>query len=459
MAKAHGLALIHIDPRRPLPKPELVTEDSAALQFADEYRGRLRYCHDTGSWFEWRDTVWQRNRTGIAFEWARALARNMSADASDKVKNIVGRSTFAAGVERYCRSDPAFAVTIEAWDGDAFLIGTPSGTVDLKTGALRPADPVDGITRQAAIGPSEKAECPRWLNFLDEATGGDGELIRFLQQWCGYSLTADTREHALIFVYGGGGNGKSVFLNTVTGILNDYAITAAMETFTASKNDKHPTDLAMLRGARLVTASETEEGKAWAESRIKQMTGGDPITARFMRQDFFTFTPAFKLTIIGNHKPVLKNVDDAAKRRFNIVPFTRKPAKPDRELEAKLREEWPGIFRWMIDGCLDWQANGLTRPASVAEATASYFSDQDIFSQWLEDECDVEPDNPHKWETTSELYASWTIYAKNAGEEPGTVKAFNPNMMRKGLQPRRTNTARGFAGVRLKPRETYGSDR
>lgn len=457
MGKTGGFTLIQIDPRKPLPKPDLVTEDSAALQFADEYRNRLRYCHDTGSWFEWSGSIWTRNRVGLAFEWARALVRNLSATTSDKVKANVGKSTFAIGVERYCRSDPTFAVTMEAWDGDAFLIGTPAGTVDLKTGRLRRADPPEGITKQTAVGPADKADCPLWLSFLDEATGSDQELIRFLQQWCGYSLTADTREHALIFVYGGGGNGKSVFLNTVTGILNDYAITAAMETFTASKGDKHPTDLAMLRGARLVTASETEEGKAWAESRIKQMTGGDPISARFMRQDFFTFKPAFKLTIIGNHKPVLKNIDDAAKRRFNIVPFTKVPAKPDRELEDKLKAEWPGILRWMIEGCLDWQANGLVRPASVTEATASYFSDQDIFSQWLDDECEVEPGNPHKWETTSVLYASWSAYAKAAGEAPGTVKAFAPNMLRKGLRTKRVFAGRGYEGVQLKPKTQYGN--
>jgi putative DNA primase/helicase len=137
---------------------------------------------------------------------------------------------------------------------------------------------------------------------------------------------------------------------------------AAMDTFTASRGDKHPTDLAMLRGARLVTASETEEGKAWAEARIKSLTGGDDFSARFMRQDFFEFKPAFKLCIIGNHKPVLQNVDDAARRRFNNIPFTRMPENPDRELEAKLMKEAPGILRWMIEGCLDWKRNGLMRP-------------------------------------------------------------------------------------------------
>ena len=172
-------------------------------------------------------------------------------------------------------------------------------------------------------------DCPRWLKFLDETTNGDAGLIRFLQQWCGYALTGITREHALVFVYGPGGNGKTVFLNVVNEILNDYATVAAMDTFTASKTDKHSTDLAMLHGARLVTASETEEGRAWAEARIKQITGGDRVTARFMRQDNFTYVPQFKLMIIGNHKPVLHNVDEAAQRRFHIVPFMIRPETPD----------------------------------------------------------------------------------------------------------------------------------
>ena len=178
-----------------------------------------------------------------------------------------------------------------------------------------------------------------------------------------------------------------------------------METFTASKFDRHPTELAMLRGARMVTASETEEGRSWAESRIKQLTGGDPVTARFMQKDFFTFRPNFKLTIIGNHKPLLRNVDEAARRRFNLIPFTRTPANVDKQLGEKLKREWPGILRWMIEGCLDWQANGLVRPESVIRATESYFEDQDLMGQWLAEACDAEPGNNYKWETTATLFA------------------------------------------------------
>jgi putative DNA primase/helicase len=427
-----------------------ITEDTAALRFAERYGDRLRYCHDNGHWFEWTGAIWRPEKTGLAFHWARELARALADDEDARVRAAAGRHNFPKGVELFCRADRAFAVTADHWDRDPFLLGTPCGTVDLRSGALRSADPWDAITKATAVTPTETADCPLWLAFLTEATGGDQELVRFLQQWAGYCLTGDTSEHALLFIYGAGGNGKSVFLNTITGILADYAITAAMETFTASTGDRHPTDLAMLRGARLVTSSETEEGRAWAEARIKQITGGDPITARFMRRDFFTFTPTFKLTIIGNHQPVLRNVDDAARRRFNIVPFTRNPAQPDKMLGDKLRDEWPGILRWMIEGCLDWQANGLVPPQSVIDATAGYFADQDMFAQWLADECDIEPGNHHKWEATTTLFASWSAYAKAAGESPGTVKSFAPAILRHRLTPKRTKTARGFSGISLK---------
>jgi putative DNA primase/helicase len=442
-----------------LARNDIITEDSAALDFAALYRDRLLYCHDTGAWYEWDGSIWRQNRTGLAFQWARELARRLSADGDKKVRALVNKTSFAGGVERFARCDPTFAVTVERWDQDPFLLGTPGGTVDLTTGKLRSPNPADGITKATAVTPSIKAECPRWLLFLEETTGGDAALIRFLQQWCGYCLTGVTREHALVFVYGPGGNGKTVFLNVLTAILSAYATTAAMDTFTASKSDKHPTDLAMLRGARLVTASETEEGRAWAESRIKQITGGDPISARFMRQDFFTFVPAFKLTIVGNHQPELRNVDEAARRRFNIVPFTRKPDRPDRELEEKLRAEWPGILAWMIEGCLDWQRHGLVRPGIVTAATADYFTEQDLFGQWLDEECDAEPENEYRWSTTTDLFASWSAYAKAAGDEPGTAKSFAPAMRRKGFRPFRKLMARGWLGIRLKSHGDYQGSR
>ena len=432
------------------PAADTITEDDAALRFADEYKGRLLYCHDRGSWMLWDGAIWHPEGTGLAFHWARELARELSELNDGKGRAVTGKTSFASGVEKFNRSDPLFARQAHQWDQDELLLGTPGGTLDLRAGRLCQADPEDGITKAVAVVPAETADCPLWLRFLWEATGGDEALIGFLRRWCGYCLTGLTDEHALVFVHGGGGNGKSVFLNTVTGILADYAATAAMDTFTASKFDRHPTELAMLRGARLVTASETEEGRPWAESRIKTITGGDPITARFMRENNFTFRPQFKLMIIGNHRPVLMNVDDAMRRRFNLVPFDNKPDRPDRELETKLCAEWPAILRWMVDGSVEWQETGLLKPPSVEAATAAYFSDQDLFGQWLEDECNVEPGNDHKWASSAELRASWKAYAEKSGENPKDGKWFAATLQARGVASRRTPGARGFAGVCLR---------
>lgn len=367
---------------------ELLTESNVADLFAMQAVSKLRYCHSSGSWYEWTGTHWQADKKHAAFTYARRLTKNLARNADAKSQAISGKAAFCSGVEKFAQRDERLAVTSEAWDQDLFLLATPGGVVDLRTGILREAMPEDMITRVTAVAPApDGTEAPIWRAFLLQATKEDYQLIGFLKRWFGYCLTGSTKEHALFFGYGQGGNGKSVLLNTMARIMGDYAVVAAMETFTASQGDKHPTDLAMLRGARLVTATETEEGRAWAESRIKQITGGDPVSARFMRQDFFTYIPQFKLTIAGNNKPILRNVDEAARRRFNIVPFLHKPEKKDLELEAKLQAEWPAILRWMIDGCLAWQADGLTKPDVVAAATDEYFEAQDYFRRWLSECC------------------------------------------------------------------------
>jgi putative DNA primase/helicase len=436
---------------------DLVTEDNAAHEFADLHADNLRFCHDQNVWFRFNGCIWAPDRTNTALQLARELARNLADKQDGKKRYITSKTAFADAILKFAKVDRRLAVSADYWNSDPFLLGAPGGTVDLRTGELRPSSLDDGITKSVLVAPLDEP-CPVWDRFLRETTGNDADLILFLQQWCGYVLTGSTREHALVFVYGPGGNGKSVFLNIVTSILRDYAKTAAMDAFIASKYEKHPTDLAMLRGARLVTASETEEGRAWAEARIKQMTGGDPITARFMRQDNFTFNPQFKLMIVGNHKPVLHNVDDAARRRFNIVPFLMKPQEPDRELEAKLLREAPGIVQWMIRGCLRWQQTNLVRPLSVQAATESYFSDQDLAGQWLEDCCDVRSGQfkadrtPAIWDTTANLFESWTEYAVKAGETAGTKRAFGDSLVRRGFaRHREPGTGnRGFGFVRVK---------
>ncbi|MCJ7871454.1 phage/plasmid primase, P4 family [Phaeobacter sp. J2-8] len=271
------------------------------------------------------------------------------------------------------------------------------------------------------------------MAFLDQATGGDAGAIRFLQQWAGYSLTGDTREDALLFVHGPGGSGKSTAIVTLGDVLGDYAISMDTETITAQKHARHSTEVARLHGARMVFASETEAGRAWAENRIKQLTGGDVMTARFMRQDDFSFKPQLKLVIVGNNKPAFSNVDGAIKRRFNVLPFDKKPAAPDHGLKDALKAEFPGILSWAIQGCLDWQQNGLVRPAIMLETTADYFETQDIFAQWLTDHCIT---GTREAATTADLFESWSFYARSNGEDPGSkVRTFPEKLTQHGFKP------------------------
>jgi putative DNA primase/helicase len=235
------------------------------------------------------------------------------------------------------------------------------------------------MTKITSVSPLASCPTPLWLSFLNRITMDDAELIAFLQRMSGYALTGLTDEHAMFFCYGTGANGKSTFLNVLTKCVDNYHRTAPIETFTDSNSERHPTDLAGLRGARFVTVVETEEGRRWAESKIKALTGGDTISARFMRQDFFECRPQFKLIIAGNHKPGLRSVDEAIRRRLNLIPFgvTIPPGERDKDLPTKLDAECPGILQWMIDGCLAWQRIGLAAPAVVTDATKAYLEAED----------------------------------------------------------------------------------
>lgn len=428
-------------------EPAQGLEDAIAVAFTGKYRDAMRYDHDAGAWYQWVQTRWLKLKVPVAFQFAREIGREQA-----RLRKAGFKSAVAAGAERFARADPAHRCTSDIWDQDPMLLGTPKGTIDLRNAKLRPASPADNITKLTGCEPSTKTAA-RWLEFLSEATGGDEEMIGYLQRVCGYCLTGLTSEHALFFVHGPGGNGKSVFLTVLQHVLGDYAKTAAMETFTASKFSSHPTDLASLQGARGVFASETEEGRSWAEARIKALTGGDKVSARFMRQDFFEYTPQFKLVIVGNHAPKLHNVDEAMRRRFHIIPFKIKPAKVDPMLVEKLKEEAPQILGWMIKGCLAWQSDGLRRPAAVVAATDDYFANQDVFGQWLDARCRCEPDNLHLFTSTKALFRDWSKFAEEAGERPGDLKTFSPNLEKRGFTRERPRLAGdriwGFRGIEL----------
>jgi putative DNA primase/helicase len=241
-------------------------------------------------------------------------------------------------------------------------------------------------------------------------------------------------------------------LNTASDILGDYATVSPMETFTESKWDRHPTELAGLRGARMVTAQETERGRKWAEARVKALTGGDPIKARFMRQDFFKFKPEFKLLIAANDKPAIASVDEAIRRRFHLIPFEQHidAAHRDEQLAEKLTAEWPAILAWMIQGTQLWLEDGLKPPERVQAATEAYLEEQDLFGSWLVETCRT---GPREWASVAGLYDSWSTWAKRQGEEPGTSKSFSGEMSKRGFTSKKDSTgrARGFQGVSIKP--------
>jgi putative DNA primase/helicase len=423
------------------------TEHAIACALARKYANQLLYDHTRGRWLRWDGSLWRSDEVRGVFFLLRSLAQEVGLEAARAAVRL-GSAAFIGGAEKIAKADPAFAVTHEDLDRDPWLLGTPGGTVDLRTGELRVARPNDRITKSTAVAPAERVDCPLWLRFLEEATGGDMDLVEFLQRWFGYALSADTREEQLLFIYGPGGRGKGTLVNTIGAVMGDYRVNAPMDTFTASTLNRHPADLAMMCNARLVTASETEKGHTWAESKIKQLTGNDPITARFMRQNFFTYRAAFKLTFQGNHRPKLRSVDDAARRRFNIVPFTQQPTQKDKQLKAKLRAEWPGILRWAIDGCLDWQRNGLQQPAIVREATEEYFSDEDNLARWFEQAVERGPNRECR---SIDLYESYKSFARAEGVEPDSHMGFSMELRdRFSLEAKRTATGMVYRGLALR---------
>ena len=379
------------------------SEEALALRFSERHANNLRYVAPWNKWLRFDGKRWNIDETRETFSLARRLCREAAA-AINKVGAARATATAKtrAAVVALAGEDRRQAATVAQWDADPWQLNTPGGTIDLRNGTCRDHRAEDYSTKITAVDPDAACGTPLWSTFLATVTDGNTDLQAFLARMCGYALTGSIVEHALFFLYGSGGNGKGVFVSTVMGILGDYQRAAPMTTFVASRWEQHPTDLAGLRGARLVTASETERGQLWAESKIKMMTGGDTISARYMRQDFFEYKPQFKLVISGNHKPGLRSVDEAIRRRLNLVPFTVTipKAKRDVDLAEKLRAEWPGILAWMINGCLEWQKIGLAPPKIVTDATDDYIDSEDVLGHWIEECCVLDA---QAWTSSTEL--------------------------------------------------------
>lgn len=430
---------------------DLETDDGLALAFVQAQAGDLRWVERWGRWFEWDGKTWREDGTLRVFDLTRKFLRR---HAGRRPERLLDARRIAA-VERLARSDRAVATCPDQLDAHDWLLNTQAGVLDLKTGKLQPHDRDLLLTKITSCGVG--GTCPRWEQFLLEVTGDDPDLAGFLQRLAGYCLTGSTREHALFFLYGTGGNGKGVYLNTLRAIMADFAEVSSTDVFTASRGERHPTELAALRGARLVVAQEVEEGRRWAEARIKALTGGDPVSARFMRQDFFEYVPNFKLVIAGNHKPRLATVDEAIRRRLHLVPFEVHipEGRRDLDLGEKLAAEHAGILAWAVRGCLEYLDRGLEAPERVKAATDAYFASQDVMSEFLAECCETGPDF---WETPKTMFSAWREFANSQGMRPGRQAEFRDKLEGQGLrQAKDYRRGRHWLGVRVKATHKPGN--
>jgi putative DNA primase/helicase len=431
------------------------TEDGLCTAFTRRYGKDWRYCAQWGKWYVWTGQRWNEDLVLFINHLIRGVCRAASRKASSaRTKAKLASASTISAVERMARSEPVHAALADDWDANVWLVNTPLGVVDLHDGQTRPPRREDLMTKITTASPVWGTGCPNWLAFLDQVTGGDSELVRYLQRMFGYCLTGSTQEHALFFLYGTGANGKSVFINVLSTILGDYASNAPMDTFMESRGDRHPTDLAGLRGSRLVSATETEQGRRWAESKVKEITGGDPVSARFMRQDFFTFYPRFKLLIAGNHKPTIRNIDEAMRRRLHLVPFTITvpPEKRDKHLQSKLLMERDAILAWGLQGCLQWQKTGLQPPKCVLDATEEYFDEEDAVGEFLEDDCQR---SAHSKESIAAVYQRWKERAERRGEYVGSSRWLTQQLLARGFERDRLGSgAKAIKGLYLRARGT-----
>lgn len=461
-----NLATIHrqAEPEPDLDLPPEYSEDSLADVFSARFEEELLYVAPWKRWMIWNGARWEHDETLRATDLARHVCREQGNEAivrpdlASKARSIATALTSArtiGNVERLARSDRRMAASASQWDHDPWALNTPGGVVNLTAGTLRPARKDDFVTKVTSISPG--GACPQWLNFLNMATDGDTELVAYLRRMAGYCLTGITREHAMFFVYGTGGNGKGTFLNTMDWILNSYTRVASMEMFVDQKfaTNADAAGVASLMGARMVTVQEVEEGKRWNTNRLKEMTGGDTVTARFLHSNPFTYVPQFKLVFAGNNKPSLRNVDEAIRRRFNLIPFTVTVRKDLRDvyLGEKLKLESSGILQWAIEGCLDWQDNFLAPPERVQVATEEYFEEEDTIGSFMEEACDFSSNFRSK---TSDLYQRYGRWCESSGEYTLPRKRWLQQLAHRNIQTRNIGGQMMIEGLRIKPSESSG---
>lgn len=396
----------------------------------------------------------------VASEASEMMAKATEIEDEDKRKLAISAAEARAKWARQCEFKGTIAnaqamaetllhVRIEQVDADPLLLGCTNGVLDLRTGKLRAHKRTDFLTQCNAVAYDESARAPTWERFVLEVFKGDGELVEWVQRYLGYCLTGLTTEHMLVVAHGTGANGKTTLFECIRQMLGTYGKTAAPGLLVARRGERHPTEILDLRGARLVCSSETGEGGRLAEDLVKQLTGGDGLKGRAMRQDFIDFAPTFKLVLFTNHRPLITGQDNGIWRRIKLVPFleTFEGERKDKDLLAKLKAEWPGILRWCVQGLMRWQREGFNRCAAIENASNQYREESDLLGQFLADECIT---GPGYTETSTELYRSYVEWCKDNGVQPLGKRTLGMRMQERGLVVHRgTGGVRRWQGLKL----------
>jgi putative DNA primase/helicase len=433
------------------------TDWGNARRLVAQHGHDLRYCPQRGQWLVWNGAHWAWAETGEAERFGKATVQSLYAEAAgsidSKVREKLARHAMRSEAEPRIRAmitltktEPEIPIILGQLDADPWLLSCTNGTIDLRTGKLLSHFRENLCTKQVPVAFDPDATCPIWKTFLKRVMNGDRTLIAFVQKTVGYSLTGITREQVLFFLYGTGANGKTTFIETARKLFGDYAQQADFTTFLEKKNDAPRNDLARLNGARFVAAVEAGAGRRLDENVIKQVTGGDIITARYLYHEHFEFAPRFKLFLVANHKPRVEGTDEAIWRRIRLIPFVVTIPKEERDphLMDKLEKELPGIFAWAVRGCLKWQESGLGEPSAVSEATAGYRQEMDLVGNFIGDCCVV---SPKVSLGAGALYNGFESWCKESGEEPISQKSFGTQLRERGFESRKKHGKRCWFGI------------
>jgi len=436
------------------------TDSTNAGRLLAEHGKDIRYIAAWKKWVIWNGRYWQTDESGaLIHEKGLQTVRNIydelskTSDYRDRIEiekyamlseSVRRREAFVKAAQWIQELN----IKSEDLDNNPWLINVQNGTIDLKTGEFREHRQEEMISKIANVEYNPQADCPLWKQFIREIMNYKTDLINFLQGAAGWALTGDISEQTMFIMYGTGANGKSTFLNTIMYLLGEYAIATPTETFMKKSGDQNTNDIARLRGTRLVTTTEAEQGRRISEPLIKKITGNDQMTARFLYGEFFNFVPTFKIFMATNHKPVIKGTDYGIWRRIKLIPFTTRIAedKQDKHLELKLREEASGILNWLLEGAERWKREGLKAPAIVQNATDEYRGEMDVIGNFLKQCCKQEAG--HKLRIR-ELYKAYSDWCDENNEHAVSERFLSLRLKEIGFEQSRTAEARYWTGIAL----------